>query len=419
MLAINTVKPFLLHSEQVVRQFAVTYFHESLSQDPELMSLVLESCRRYPRNESRLRILSNSYNFKQDSKTIREILSFIHEDPQNRDNYEQILANCDLSVLKELNLDLKSLLPYTQKVLEQRLKVASRLTLDLWEDLLKHSAEAAQIDPQDYNLNYGTILVKELAYRSDFDSKKVIERLNFPYGPNYKGYDLFYLCMLAGELGLTDVIPLLLQHLTSPEEFFAQGAKEALIRIGNKEVINRLSAQYQTGKGNLRIAIADVLGHIKLEAAEKLVLELLSSTLKDLEDNKNILRDPQLSTREEALEREKSFDYRNRTIATNLAKSLCNLLSVEGIPLVQKLIGKGYNSEITMLEQNLYTCCRITGIELPELEHYNRLIEEENDRYRLAKTAVYFHFNKNAKINRNDPCPCGSGNKYKKCCGDK
>ena len=24
---------------------------------------------------------------------------------------------------------------------------------------------------------------------------------------------------------------------------------------------------------------------------------------------------------------------------------------------------------------------------------------------------------KEAKIGRNDPCPCGSGKKYKKCCG--
>src|SRR5437764_2962794 len=24
-----------------------------------------------------------------------------------------------------------------------------------------------------------------------------------------------------------------------------------------------------------------------------------------------------------------------------------------------------------------------------------------------------------AKVGRNDPCPCGSGNKYKKCCGAK
>ena len=25
--------------------------------------------------------------------------------------------------------------------------------------------------------------------------------------------------------------------------------------------------------------------------------------------------------------------------------------------------------------------------------------------------------NKNKKVGRNDPCPCGSGKKYKKCCG--
>jgi len=26
---------------------------------------------------------------------------------------------------------------------------------------------------------------------------------------------------------------------------------------------------------------------------------------------------------------------------------------------------------------------------------------------------------KSEKIGRNDPCPCGSGKKYKKCCGNK
>jgi len=27
------------------------------------------------------------------------------------------------------------------------------------------------------------------------------------------------------------------------------------------------------------------------------------------------------------------------------------------------------------------------------------------------------HLGRNAKVGRNDPCPCGSGKKYKKCCG--
>jgi uncharacterized protein YecA (UPF0149 family) len=30
----------------------------------------------------------------------------------------------------------------------------------------------------------------------------------------------------------------------------------------------------------------------------------------------------------------------------------------------------------------------------------------------MSKTVV-----KEAKVGRNDPCPCGSGKKFKKCCG--
>ena len=40
--------------------------------------------------------------------------------------------------------------------------------------------------------------------------------------------------------------------------------------------------------------------------------------------------------------------------------------------------------------------------------------EEIKKAYKKSKTIV-----KAAKIGRNDPCPCGSGKKYKKCCGAK
>jgi len=35
----------------------------------------------------------------------------------------------------------------------------------------------------------------------------------------------------------------------------------------------------------------------------------------------------------------------------------------------------------------------------------------------LEAAAVATTVRKGEKIGRNDPCPCGSGNKYKKCCG--
>jgi len=44
----------------------------------------------------------------------------------------------------------------------------------------------------------------------------------------------------------------------------------------------------------------------------------------------------------------------------------------------------------------------------------NEKQKEIDKEYKKTKTVV-----KGEKIGRNDPCPCGSGKKYKKCCGNK
>ncbi|MDD2495318.1 MAG: SEC-C metal-binding domain-containing protein [Tissierellia bacterium] len=54
---------------------------------------------------------------------------------------------------------------------------------------------------------------------------------------------------------------------------------------------------------------------------------------------------------------------------------------------------------------------------LYELEEWNNIFDEEKRKqikkdYNRSKIVV-----REAKIGRNDPCPCGSGKKYKKCCG--
>ena len=54
---------------------------------------------------------------------------------------------------------------------------------------------------------------------------------------------------------------------------------------------------------------------------------------------------------------------------------------------------------------------------LYNLEQWNDIFTEEQKKaikkeYDKTKTVV-----KEVKIGRNDPCVCGSGKKYKKCCG--
>ena len=54
---------------------------------------------------------------------------------------------------------------------------------------------------------------------------------------------------------------------------------------------------------------------------------------------------------------------------------------------------------------------------LYNLEEWNEIFDEDKRKalYREQKESTTVH--KEKKIYPNDPCPCGSGKKYKKCCG--
>ena len=54
---------------------------------------------------------------------------------------------------------------------------------------------------------------------------------------------------------------------------------------------------------------------------------------------------------------------------------------------------------------------------LYELPQWEKIFDEETRKrlYREQKQSETIR--KSKKIGRNDPCPCGSGKKYKKCCG--
>ena len=54
---------------------------------------------------------------------------------------------------------------------------------------------------------------------------------------------------------------------------------------------------------------------------------------------------------------------------------------------------------------------------LYNLEEWNDIFDEDTRKklYKEQKESTTIH--KDKKVYPNDPCPCGSGKKYKKCCG--
>ena len=78
------------------------------------------------------------------------------------------------------------------------------------------------------------------------------------------------------------------------------------------------------------------------------------------------------------------------------------------------------NSEIELdidLEKLLYNMLAADAEYLYTLPQWEEVLEADKIKeivkaFKKSKTVV-----KGEKIGRNDPCPCGSGKKYKKCCG--
>jgi hypothetical protein len=70
-------------------------------------------------------------------------------------------------------------------------------------------------------------------------------------------------------------------------------------------------------------------------------------------------------------------------------------------------------SEIMLLDKLLQKKQKMSQ----ELEELNRKMREKTDELLAEKKNLIKHLSSARKIYPNDPCPCGSGKKFKKCCG--
>ena len=69
------------------------------------------------------------------------------------------------------------------------------------------------------------------------------------------------------------------------------------------------------------------------------------------------------------------------------------------------------------LEKLYYNMVEAKADWLYELPAWDSLLSEERRKELYREQKKSGTIVKGKKIGRNDPCPCGSGKKYKKCCG--
>ncbi|MBA9083855.1 hypothetical protein FHR92_000298 [Fontibacillus solani] len=405
MLNPAQVKPFILHPEKVIANAAIEYFSKGcLYDDQELMPLLFERMQ----NTKSLEQLHLFYaeDFLQTNTTLGTLFNFLETSNLNiNTKYHlcNIISNSDLQLLEAVRHKLNLLpLEYQEKI-EHRFQLSSITTSALWDQLRKLCLDATGKYVNEFNYGYGILIIQEMSKRSDLDPAEILSILN----PANESYELEYGILLAGEKKLHGAIPALVDLLGHEGDLVTENAVNALVRIGSSDVVREIASRFPKEDWDFRLFASDVLGSLKQPESERVILDLLPVE-------------------------------QDQTIATSLAHGLCTLLSVEGIPLVSHQIEQG-DDILVDLEESLYVNCIMNNVHLPELERYKHKIEQEEQKFlereqefvkpgKKSKGVNLTNTNRfglpssvpyvaSEKVGRNDPCPCGSGKKYKKCCG--
>ena len=78
---------------------------------------------------------------------------------------------------------------------------------------------------------------------------------------------------------------------------------------------------------------------------------------------------------------------------------------------------KGYENPIETMDENTQVKIEIDPEKLYTLPQWDSILSEEKRKELYKQQKASGTVRKAKKVFPNDPCPCGSGKKYKKCCG--
>jgi hypothetical protein len=413
-LAEARIKEAIVHPEKLARQEALHYFSKCFNLDPEVMPLAIQAIEKYGRREafSQIHVIAD---LAQSEATLDWA---IRELNQQQDHayclrLSRLVVNADPRLLLAREKEVLQAPGFAQKFVpefRERLQLLAWDADQCWAELT-NIAERAKDKRQagDVHFGHATQVVKALARQGDKYTDRLLELLcqkaDYEKDDPMAWLEIF-LVMLAGEMRLAPAIPLIVAKLHDFGEILAEECVDALARIGTDQAALALSEGFLQQGWDYRLYASGAFDAIHADATGTKCLELL----------------PQ----------EKEAD-----IKTNLAYGVLGNFALEGIDPVRRLIlGREYDPRMLDLPRQVVAAATVMGVTFPEYEAWKKVAEEKQARQdqRMREMEGLMQQRKPApppalparrpqpvlrekkRVGRNDPCPCGSGKKFKNCC---
>jgi hypothetical protein len=450
-LSEDKIKEAILHPELDVRDTAIRYFYSSTSPDQTLMPLAIQAIERYGRTKA-FSFTHYLNLLPQTEQTIGWVIAELHGafqgPPEERYfyflNLSRLLCHADIRLVAQHAPEIFHAPHFDAK---ERLAFRERLDMfgwnaeTCWQALLNYCEQNKDKNNiEEFDLGHALRIVEALARQPHEYHEQIVALLSeqvHDFRHDSRKWLQPLMAKLAGELRLQAAIRPLVGNLGHLYSFLSDQSMFALEKIGTEEVVSFVCDQFPRGSRDFRLWASDLLCKIHLDVTVQRVLEVLPGET-DL------------------------------AVRLNLCEALLDHFSIKGVEPARQLIKHhDLTPDVRHLRSSLISACKIMGTRFPEFDVWEaeatrdakdeksktqelhklvyeargdlglvvrnlkaQLAQQQVERKRLeAEVAEKERLlarkppprpmpgpTKPSRIGRNDPCPCGSGKKFKTCC---
>jgi hypothetical protein len=424
------IKQAILHPDADVRDAAVFYFAKSYSADPTIMPLAIQAFEKY--GPDAFEILSFLQSLAQTGETVDWLIREIErvgpgKDERGAGYVEALVAalrHADPGVLKSRDVTIQAMQRLdgeSKEAIADRIHVnsfsADALRRELTEFCEAQDLEDEDISDEDYE--FVCSVVQALSRYPDQFTDQVLAILD---APDEHGDWLEQMAVrLAGEIKPDSAIPHLLDRLEDGGTWLYEEAQQALAKIGNDAVVQEISRRYPFADPDFQFAAASTLEEIHTDLSVQTCLELIDQE-DEAELRGSLIQSILMNFSPAGIE-----PARQHVLTTPKSPGMLEVRTA--LLVASKLMGATFPEFNAWLEDSQHDVefrrqwYKDNPLDLDDFERRIEEIEFEGngflEEFDAEPEPVSTTVRGGSHVDRNDPCPCGSGKKYKMCCWGK
>lgn len=383
MTFLERIKPHLISDDILIQEVVLYALHDYPNVPEEWTNELLKEAFKNKDKQSSILIYVENQSFNEEAvKILIENIPLM--DPSNRHLAVNLVHRIDPELALTYKEQLQEYIPKdTWSLYELMLQGTEEEVYSEYGQIL-NDLERAGSEQHDYYIKakrLAACLVKK-GWVTENEIDLVLEEEIKEEWFSFNGILTVY---MIGLLKVDRYIPLLVRLLEREEDSLLEELSATLISFQSDQVVKEVA--HYLRKENSIIYAASIVENIKSDFAVQ-VLRKAYRSAKEL-DQQDIL-----------------------------IEAICHQLSEEALPEIKQHMELDYSSGLVDVEQTVYSYFSILGLKHRELALWRQVaLERELDFRQKGNDLPLAPVRNEMKVGRNDPCPCGSGKKYKKCCG--